>query len=196
MFLADISQAKCSHYIWHCVQQDEPASRLPSPFCRRPIVQIYTAQDEQCNQHPVRNLQQGRDEGRVAKTFDDNGSKVGDTAIRRVMDCTEEEEKVGLWVTESFDDLIWLEVLILDAGLVRAQACYRDETLPGSKEWSGRGAIGKKDEHYDAPDRAEGCANALGEIQLLVKNGGEHLPPMMRNSYFHDGREPPIWPIA
>ena len=86
------------------------------------VVQEYTHQNGYRDLDAVRDLHQCCDECAESESFDDDGSKVGDAAIRNVAYNTEEEEQIELRVLECFYYLVYLQVFILYTGLVLSQS--------------------------------------------------------------------------
>lgn len=74
-------------------------------------------------------LHQCCDQGRESKALNDDGTKVGDTAIGNVADNTENEEHIQLVVFECLKNLVGLEVLVLDTGLVLSNAINSNSAL-------------------------------------------------------------------
>lgn len=109
------------------------------------------------------------------------------------MNCTEDEEEPGFGIFQRFDDLVAFEVLVFDAGLVGAEALYRDAALALGEQGCAYGGVREEDEHYDSPGGAERCDHVrVNSLQIHEGN----IPPMIKNSYFHDGRAPLMCPMA
>lgn len=103
-------------------------------------------------------LHQGRHQGRKSKPLDDDGAKVRNPPVRDVAHHPQDEEEVELVVGKRLPDLVRLEMLILDAGLVLAQALDGHTAVLETEAGGSDGRVGEEDEHDDAPSGAEGAA--------------------------------------
>lgn len=94
--------------------------------------------------------------------------KVGRTAVGDVADTAEDEEEIELDVQEGFFNLVGLEMLVLDAGLVVFEAFDGDALLALGKELGCDGRVGCKDVQY----RVEAWV-----MELLTHQDGYHDSP-------------------
>ena len=145
------------------------------------VVQVDTQQDADGNQRAVGDLHEGGDEGGEAEAFDDDGAEVADAAVGDVAHAAEHEEEVEFDVEEGFFDLValslyvsrpnatdmddvrppwltYLQMLVLDSGLITLQPLHGNPLLRKSQELGSHWTVGHHNSDHNPPSTAQ-CAD-------------------------------------
>ncbi len=136
------------------VRQEEDEDEQAAPVDEA-VVGVDAREDAGGDYGPVRDLHQGGDQGAEAEALDDEGAEVRDAAVRDVPDQAEAEEQVELGVEERLADLVRLEVLVLDAGLVLPQPLDGHAPLRERELLGPHGRVREEGEDDDPPHAAE-----------------------------------------
>lgn len=131
------------------VGDDDGAARAEAASHEAP------AEDGDDGDGPRGHGQQGRLLGRVPEALDDGGLVGADGAVGDRRGDGGEAEQPGLRVPEALPGLVPLEVLVLDARLVAAQALDGPNLLVARQEPAAHGAVGHDADHQGADGDGE-----------------------------------------
>ena len=138
-------EAKSAGYVWEQEEYNKVASCLLATG-GDVIIEEYASENRYRDEHAVRNLHKSCDKSAEAESLDDYRSKVADTAVWNIAYKAKEKKQVKFRIFESFDDLVTLQMLIFDAGLIFTQSFDGPPTLFLAKHWSRNRGIRQEEE--------------------------------------------------
>ena len=98
-----------------------------------------------------------------------------------------DKEKVRLWVFGPFPNLFNPQLSFFDGMMIMSFSAHHDDGLSSSQPAGGMRRIWDKDCHENGPHTT--CGARLSNHTFTQD---QETNPMIKNSYFHEARLPPI----
>lgn len=157
------------------------------------LLQVHGREDREADDEPIGDLQQGRDELGIPEPFDDERSEIAYGAVDHLRRHAEEEQKPGLGVHKSFDELAAFVVRVFDAGVVVPKSFDGQFLLLFGEPASVATVSASKSEDKWVQTYAHEGFSA--RVKNMMRPHAAENEPTTINWYRHDVRSPWICPI-